>query len=136
LFHLSHELAKGYSLAIFSRLRQAQQACARSAAPGGVAGLRARECPGAAGTGLSRGCETVVTRWQGVRSAWRQSLSNLSRIMHPWRLVDSSRQTSQEVERQLQVEIEVLETLLETNGLPVKKDTLDRSASSLLASRP
>src|SRR5215213_9311591 len=26
VFHLSHDLAKGYSLAIFSRLRQAQQA--------------------------------------------------------------------------------------------------------------
>jgi hypothetical protein len=51
--------------------------------------------------------------------------------MHPWRLVDSSRQTSQEGERQWQVEIEVLETLLETNGLPVKKATLDKVRKQL-----
>jgi hypothetical protein len=43
LFHLSHDLAKGYALAIFSRLRHAQQALgASSAAPRGVAGLPSR----------------------------------------------------------------------------------------------
>src|SRR6266446_3742775 len=132
LFHLSHELAKGYSLAIFSRLRQAQQALAQARQR--LEALPASE-PGSAQVQQAQAsveaCETVVTRWQGVRSAWRQSLSNLSRIMHPWRLVDSSRQTSQEVERQLQVEIEVLETLFETNGLPVKKDTLDKVRKQL-----
>jgi len=132
LFHLSHELAQGYSLAIFSRLRQAQQALAQARQR--LEALPASE-PGSAQVQQAQAsveaCETVVTRWQGVRSAWRQSLSNLSRIMHPWRLVDSSRQTSQEVERQLQVEIEVLETLFETNGLPVKKDTLDKVRKQL-----
>jgi len=33
--------------------------------------------------------------------------------------VDSSRQTSQEVECQLQVEIEVLETLLDSTGISI-----------------
>jgi hypothetical protein len=51
--------------------------------------------------------------------------------VHPWRLVDATRQTSQEVERQLHVEIQVLETLLETHGLPVKKDTLDKVRKQL-----
>ena len=51
--------------------------------------------------------------------------------MHPWRLVDSTRQTSQEVERQLHAEIQALETLLETNGLPVKKGTLDKVRKQL-----
>ena len=56
LFHLSHELAKGYSLAIFGRLRQAQQALTQArAAPGNVAGVPSRQCPGSAGTGLGRG---------------------------------------------------------------------------------
>ena len=76
-------------------------------------------------------CAAGVARWQGVCSAYRQSLSNLSRIVHPWRLVDSTRQTSQEVERQLHVEIQVLETLLEAHGLPVKKDTLDKVRTQL-----
>jgi hypothetical protein len=76
-------------------------------------------------------CEAAVQRWQGVRSAYRQNLSNLSRIMHPWRLMDATRQTSQEVERQLQAELQALETLLETHGLPVKKGTLDKVRKQL-----
>ena len=51
--------------------------------------------------------------------------------MHPWRLVDSTRQTSQEVERQLQAEIAALETLIETHGLPVKKSALDKVRKQL-----
>jgi len=79
-------------------------------------------------------CEAVVARWQGVRSAYRQHLANLSRIVHPWRLVDTTRQTSPEVERQLHGEIQGLETLLKTHGLPVKKDILDKVGRSIYSS--
>jgi Family of unknown function (DUF6399)/Winged helix-turn-helix DNA-binding len=132
LFHLSHDLAKAYSLSIFGRLRQAQQVLAharqrlealQASQPGNVQVQQVQASVEA--------YEAVVARWQGVRSAYRQSLANLSRIVHPWRLVDSTRQTSQEVERQLHVEIQVLETLLETHGLPVKKDTLDKVRKQL-----
>jgi Family of unknown function (DUF6399)/IclR helix-turn-helix domain len=127
LFHLSHDLAQGYSLSIFGRLRQAQQALAQArqrlealqASPPGSAQVQQAQASVEAS-------EAVVARWQGVCTTYRQSLSNLSRIMHPWRLVDATRQTSQEVAHQLQGEIQGLETLLETNGLPVKKDTLDK----------
>src|SRR3989454_4778438 len=66
LFHLGHDLAKGYSLAIFSRLRQAQQALAQArqrlealpaSEPGSAQGQQAQASVEA--------CETVVTRWQG-----------------------------------------------------------------------
>src|SRR5215470_15899946 len=56
--------------------------------------------------------------WQEVGRAWRQHLSNVSGILHPWRLVDSIRQTSKEVEEQLRAELKAIERLLETNGLP------------------
>jgi hypothetical protein len=132
LFHLSHDLAQGYSLSIFGRLRQAQQALAQArqrlealqASPPGSAQVQEAQASVEAS-------EAVVARWQGVRSTYRQRLSNLSRIMHPWRLVDATRQTSQEVARQLQGELQGLETLLETNGLPVKKDTLDKVRKQL-----
>jgi hypothetical protein len=55
----------------------------------------------------------------------------VSRILHPWRLVDSIRQTSKAVEEQLGAELKALETLLETNGLPMKKDTLDKVRKQL-----
>src|SRR5262245_31751681 len=132
LFHLSHDLAKSYSLSIFSRLRQGQQALVQARQR--LEALQASH-PGSAQVQQAQAsveaCEAVVARWQGVRSAYRQSLSNLSRILHPWRLVDSTRQTSQEVERQLQAELQALERWLETNGLPVKQGTLDKVRKQL-----
>jgi hypothetical protein len=132
LFHLSHELAKGYSLSIFSRLRQAQQALAHArqhlealqASPPESAQIQQAQVS-------VEHCEASVQRWQEVRSAYRQRLANLSRVLHPWRLVDATRQTSQEVEHQLHVEIQALETLLDTNGVPVKQGTLDKVRKQL-----
>jgi hypothetical protein len=133
LFHLSHELAKGYSLSIFSRLRQAQQALAHArqrlealqASPPGSAQVQQAQV-------AVEHWEAAVQRWQGVRSAYRQRLANLSRIVHPWRLVDATRQTSQEVERQLHVELQALETLLVTHGVPVKQGPLDKVRKQLV----
>jgi hypothetical protein len=132
LFHLSHDLAKGYSLSIFGRLRQAQQALAQARQR--LEALQASQ-PGSTQVQQVQASveayEAVVARWQSVRSAYRQRLSNLSRIVHPWRLGDATRQTSQEVERQLHGEIQGLETLRETHGLPVQKDTLNKVRKQL-----
>ena len=65
-----------------------------------------------------------MKRWEAVRNAYRNHLTNLSLTVHPWRLLDSTRQTSQEVEGQLQAEITALATLIETQGLPVKQQRL------------
>jgi Family of unknown function (DUF6399)/IclR helix-turn-helix domain len=128
LFHLGQALAKGYSLCIFGRLRQATRDLEQAkqcreklpkndqAAPAQVAQAQARVVAWA----------TSVNHWQEVGSAWRQHLSNVSRLLHPWRLLDSIRQTSKEVEEQLRAELKAIEALLETNGLPMKQDTLDK----------
>src|SRR5256886_2512954 len=112
LFHLGHDLAKGYSLCIFGRLRQAKRNLEQAkqcleklpkndqAAPAQVAQARVVACA------------TSVHHWQEVGSAWRQHLSNLSRLLHPWRLLDSIRQTSKEVEEQLRAELKAIEALL------------------------
>jgi hypothetical protein len=133
LFHLSHDLAKGYSLAIFSRLRQAkrdlEQAQQRLATlQQNVQVERVQVAPAQARLAA---CAASVSHWQGVGHAWRQHLCHLSRILHPWRLADSTRQTSKEVEDQLRAELEAIETLLETNGLPMKRDTLDKVRKQL-----
>jgi Family of unknown function (DUF6399) len=132
VFHLSHDLAKGYALSIFGRLRQAQQglAQARQALEALQASHPDRVQVQQAQVAVEA-CESSVHYWQGVRSAWRPNLSNLSRIMHPWRLIDSTRQTSPEVERQLHAELQTLATLLETNELPVKQGTLDKVRKQL-----
>jgi hypothetical protein len=128
LFHMGHDLAKGYSLCIVGRLRQAKQELEHTkqeleqlqthvqAEPVHVVQVQTRLAA----------CATSVHHWHEVSSAWRQHLSNMSRILHPWRLVDSICQTSTEVEEQLHAELKAIETLLETNGLPKKKDTIDK----------
>src|SRR5919202_636797 len=133
VFHLGHDLAKGYSLAIFGRLRQAKQALEQAkqglekvhkhapAEPDQVVQAQARVTT----------CATSVHHWQEVSRAWRQHLANVSRILHPWRLVDSIRQTSQEVEEQLGAELQAIETLLETNVLPMRKETLAKVQKQL-----
>jgi hypothetical protein len=126
LFPLSHDLAKGYSLAIFGRLRhatrdleQAKQRLETGQKNAQAEPAHIEQAPAWVAAG-----ELAVNHWQGVRCAWKEHLSNWSRILHPWRLADSSRQTSQEVEEQLRAELQAIETLLATNGLPIQKDTL------------
>jgi hypothetical protein len=133
LFHLSHDLAKGYSLCIFGRLRQAKRELEQAkqhleTVQKDVQGDRVQV---AQAQGRVAACATAVTHWQEVGSAWRQHLSHGSRILHPWRLADSTRQTSKEVEEQLGTELQAIETLLETNGLPRKQDTLAKVRKQL-----
>ena len=125
LFHLSHELAKSYSLAIFSRLRQAQHALSQArerlatvhTSHPGSAQLQAAQA-------VVASHEAEVQRWQGVCRAYRSHLANLSLTLHPWRLVDLTRQSSQEVEHRLQTEVTALETLIVLHGLPTKQKTV------------
>jgi hypothetical protein len=133
LFHLSHDLAKSYSLSIFGRLRQAkgdldqakqQLETLQQNAQGDRVQVAQAQARVAA-------CATSVNHWKGVHRAWRQHIANLSRILHAWRLADSTRQTSKAVEEHLHVELLAIETLLETNGLPVKRDTLDKVRKQL-----
>ncbi len=133
LFHLGHDLAKGYSLCIFGRLRQAKRDLeqAKQRLEKLQKSSQADPAQGAQAQAWVAACATSVNHWQEVGRAWRQHLSNLSRILHPWRLADSIRQTSKEAEEQLRAELLAIETLLETNELPMKKDTLDKVRKQL-----
>src|SRR6267142_1135367 len=127
VFHLIHELVKSYSLAIGSRLRQARQAL--SQAQEHLAKLQTGD-PGGTETALARVAlvarEAEVSRWERVHGAYRLHLEAVSLIVHPWRVADSTPQTAHEVEGQLQAEIDAIEELIATNGLPVKKKALDK----------
>jgi hypothetical protein len=133
LFHLSHDLAKGYSLAIFGRLRHAKRDLEHAQKRLETVQQNAQATRVHIEQGQARvaACAITLNHWQGVGSAWRQRLSNVSRILHPWRLADSTRQTSKEVEEQLRTELEAIETLLEVNRLPMKKDILDKVRKQL-----
>ena len=133
LFHLSHDLAKGYSLCIFGRLRHAKRELEQAKQGLEKFQKNTQADPVQIAQAQSRvaACAIVVHHWQEVGRAWRQHLSNVSRILHPWRLVDSIRQTSKAVEEQLGAELKAIETLLETNGLPMKQDTLNKVRKQL-----
>ena len=73
LFHLSHDLAKSYSLAIFSYLRQAQQALTQARER--LATLEASQ------SGSIEFQQAQRKRWQDVHSAYRKHLANLSLIL-------------------------------------------------------
>ena len=131
VFHLSHELAKGYSLAICGRLRQAQQALTQAGQR--LATLQASH-PGSnqaqQAQALVEVREAEMQCWEAVRNAYRNHLTNLSLTVHPWRLLDRP-PDPQEVEGQLQAEITALATLIETQGLPVKNSALDKVRKQL-----
>jgi DNA-binding transcriptional ArsR family regulator len=133
VFHMGHDLAKSYSLCIFGRLRHAKRDFehAKQHLEKWQKEAQAHPDQVAQAQGRVTACATAVHHWQEVGRAWRQHLSKVSRILHPWRLADSIRQTSQEVEEQLQAELEAIETLLETNGLPRKQATLDKVRKQL-----
>ncbi len=132
LFHLIHELVKSYSLGIFGRLRQARQALSQaqeSLKKCQASDSRAAQAQQA--QDVVEASEAEVERWENVGNAYRHHLLSLSLIMHPWRLLDSTPQTSEEVERLLQAEVAAIEMLIDTNGLPVKKKALDKVRKQL-----
>ena len=133
VFHLSHDLAKGYSLAIFGRLRQAKQGFkqAKQRLETVRKNAQAERVQIEQAQALVAEGATSVNHWQGVRRAWKEHLSNLSRILHPWRLADSTRQTSKGVEEQLHAALQAIATWLETNGLPMKQGPLDKVRKQL-----
>jgi hypothetical protein len=132
LFHLIHDLVKSYSLAICGPLRQAQQAFnqARESLTTCQASLRSSdEAQQAQAEVEARAAE--VEHWASVHSAYRYHLETVSLIVHPWRLFDSTPQTSQEVERRLHAEIDALTALIETYGLPAKKKAVAKVRTQL-----
>jgi hypothetical protein len=131
LFHLMHDLAKSYALAIFHRLRQAQQTLTQAQAHLAHCQASHREAAVQQAQALVEAHTAEVQRWQQVQSAYRNHLEHLSLIMHPWRLSASTPQTSHDVEGQMQAEVTALETLVDPHGLPLKKHALDKVRKQL-----
>jgi hypothetical protein len=72
-----------------------------------------------------------VQHRETLESAYRQHLERMALRVHPWRLVDATRQTSPEVAEQLHAEITALEVLVAAQGVPVKKKVMDKVRQQL-----
>src|SRR5712691_1164053 len=132
VFHLIHDLVKSYSLAICRPLRQARQALhqARESLTTCQASHRSSEEAQRAQAEVEA-CEAEVERWESVHSAYRHHLETVSLIVHPWRLFNSTPQTSQEVESRWHAAIDAIKALLETHGLPAKKKAVEKVRKQL-----
>jgi hypothetical protein len=51
--------------------------------------------------------------------------------VHPWRVEDTTPQSSEQVEQRLEAEMEAIEHFMETTGLPVKKQMLEKVRKQL-----
>ena len=132
LFHLLHDLAKGYSLAIWRQVKSVRQELSRAQAllakcqASGASEAAAQAAQAAVAVG-----EAKVAHWQQVRDTYRGHLEAMSLQVHPWPVTASTPQSAQEVEAQLAAEVIALQELLETQGLPVKKAVLDKVRKQL-----
>src|ERR671931_2200339 len=73
VFHLSHDLAKGYALAIFGRLRQAMQVLTQAKQRlESLHNSQADRAQVEQAQPLVADCERAVHHWQSVHSAWKQ----------------------------------------------------------------
>jgi hypothetical protein len=132
VFHLIHDLVKSYSLAIGGPLRQARQALnqARESLTRCQASQRSSDEVQQAQAEVEAR-EAEVERWESVHSAYRHHLETVSLIVHPWRIFNSTPQTSQEVESRLHAEIDAITAFIETHGLPAKKKALEKVRKQL-----
>lgn len=134
LFHLLHDLVKGYALAIFSQVKAARQALSEAQAHLTRCQSQDRgEAEIASAQAAVASCQAEVAKRQEVRDTFRDHLLTMSLLVHPWRVTDSSPHTSDEVEGQLRAEVAALQGMLETNGLPVKKKVVDKVDKQLAA---
>ncbi len=132
IFHLIHELVKSHSLVMASRLRHARQAL--SHAQERLATCTASDANAVdteQAQALVEASRAEVSRWETLRLTYQGHLETVSLIMHPWRVADSTRQSSEGVEGRLRDEIEAIEAFMETTGVPVKKKAIDKVRKQL-----
>lgn len=129
LFHVSHEIAKGFSLPIQSRLNQAEKQLEEAR----VAALKSQTTLDALPDEPQTLFAQMVEHWQAVQKQYRTLLQQFSQSVHPFAITDSAPQTSAVVTEHLQTTVAELETLAKTNDLtksctklkPVKNQLLD-----------
>jgi hypothetical protein len=126
-FHVTHEIVKSYSLAIGQRWRHAQQALTKAR----EALARRQEARGAEqasreARALVQARQAEVTRWEEAHHSYRGHVERLSLTLHPFRLSDSTPQTSAQVERQLTATVEAIEALARDHQLPARHDAMTK----------
>jgi Family of unknown function (DUF6399)/IclR helix-turn-helix domain len=128
VFHLVHDIVKSYSLTIGRQLRRARQEWQK--AQDGLQRHQEREprspVVSLEATRQVEAAQADVRRWETVQSEYRQRLETLSLTLHPFRLDDSTPQTSAQVESQVHTQIEAIEALAHTQQLPERQAAMKK----------
>ncbi len=133
-FHVVHEIIKSYSLAMGRRLRQAHQELQKAEEVlARLQGLPQADHDGPEAQAAVEASRAEVRRWEEVRSAYRHHLETLSLSLHPFGIVDSTPQTSAQVESRLQAEVQAIETLAQRHQLPTRHDAMKKVRKQLPA---
>lgn len=75
-------------------------------------------------TALVEAKHAEVVRWEEAHHTYRGHLETLSHTLHPFHLVDSTPQTSAQVESQLMAAVEGIAALAQRYALPVRHNTM------------
>ena len=132
--HVVHDLIKSYSLALGQRLRHAHQALKTATeALARLQGLpqAAHDVPEAKVLVAARQAE--VTRWEAAHHTYRRHLETLSLTLHPFRIADSTPQTSAEVASHLQATVEALDVFARCHQLPPRHAAMTKVRKQLPA---
>ncbi len=133
-FHLVHDIVKSYSLALGRKLQQARHEVSK-------AEEKLHKYPKAdtqdedyrEATHQVEAKQAEVRRWEAIQREYRQHLETLSLTLHPFRIEDSTPQTSTQVEARLQAQVEAMEALARTSQLPERPEAMTKVKKQLPA---
>jgi hypothetical protein len=126
-FHVVHEIVKSYSLAISRHLRQAHQELTKATEALGRRQARSQQAPAApAATADVAARQAEVEQWGAVQHTYRDHLETLSLTLHPFRIADSTPQTSDQVASRLYTEVEAIEALARRHQLPARPHAMTK----------
>jgi hypothetical protein len=133
-FHVVHDIIKSYSLALGRRLSHARQELAKAT----EGRARRQDVPHAGQDDLAvqawiEARQAEVQQWEEIQHNYRHHLEMLSCILHPFRLSDSTPQTSAQVESQLYAEVEAIEALARRHQLPARQPAMQKVRKQLPA---
>jgi hypothetical protein len=133
-FHVVHDIVKSYSLAISRHLRQAHQELTKATEALVQHQERSHKAPEApAATAKVAARQAEVEQWETVQRTYRHHLETLSLTLHPFRITDSTPQTSAQVASQLSAAVEAIEALARHHQLPARPHAIAKVRKQLPA---
>jgi AcrR family transcriptional regulator len=114
LFHALHEIAKGFSFSIQTRLNQAQKKLEK--ADEALGALTPQSEPWQQQNEQRQQLAQEVEKWQKVQEQYQGLMQQFSLSVHPFAVGDNAPQSAASVEQHLKKTVAQLEALVQLNG--------------------